>query len=241
MTDKYVYPYSLLEAKRLGELEEWRASFKRNQECAEAIDMAIREGFDGMHLPGDIAESACKEYGIDRVRWVLANTVQHGDYDGRYRPHNKEWAKETFIPRNRENDNTVDFVLKSHPELVNGLVDQYRRYYDSLGLFDQSHCEENSESMDFTGRVLALNPSVLKDDCKTPEDQLFYANVGGFGCKPGNHGKVMGRFLSDGEKTNFRRDDFIGIIKDECIPAWVSEKLSELSSFEDEEPGISMN
>lgn len=241
MKDKYVYPCSFAEAKHRSELDVWRTSHRLNKECAEAIDKAIREGFDGMHLPDDVAENVCKEYGIDRVRWVLANTVQHADYDGRYRPQNKEWAKSVFIPRNQENDHTTEFILKSHPEIVNGLVNQYRRYYDGLGLFDTSHCEENSRDMDFKDHVLVLNPSVLKDECKTPQDQLFYANVGGFGCKPGNYGKVMGQFLSDGEETHFHRDDFLGVLKDEYLPEWAAEKLAELSPpAEDEDTGMTM-
>ena len=223
--DKYVYPYSPVEAKRLGELNEWRASYRLNVECAKAIDKAVCEVFDGMYLPDDIAKNACKEYGIDRVRWVLSNTIQHADWDGRYRSENKEWAKKTYIPRDKEHDNTFDFILKTHPELVNSIANQYRRFYDALGLFDSSHCEENSGDMDFTGRVLVLKPSVLRDDCKTPEDQLFFADVGGFGCKPGDHGKVMGRFLSDGEETNFHRDDFIGVLKDEHLPDWVASRM----------------
>ena len=241
MADKNVYPYSSSEAKRLGELDEWRASHKANIECAAAIDKAVRDGFDGMNLPGDIAENACSEFGIDRVRWVLANTVQQADWDGRYRPNNKEWAKQTFIPRNKENDNTTDFVLQSHPELVNGLVNQYRRFYDSLHLFDSSHCIAGSRDMDYKGRVLILKPEILRDECKTPTDQLFYANVGGFGCTPGNHGKVMGEFLSDGESTNYHRDDFLGIIDDRYLPDWAKEKLEQLSApSEDEDSGMTM-
>lgn len=238
MRDKYVYLYSVTEAKRLGELNLWRDSHKLNKECAEAIDKSIREGFDGMHLKGNIAENACREFGIERVKWVLANTVQQGDYDGRYRPHNKEWAKETYIPRNKENDVTTEYILKSHPEIVNGLVDQYHRYYKSLNLFDKSHCQAGSIDMDYKGELLVLKPTILKDECKTPKDQLFYANVGGFGCSPGSHGKVMGEFLSDGEKTNFHRDDFIGIIKEECIPEWAADRLNEIQIDNLNEGGI---
>ena len=241
MADKYVYPYSSVEAKRLGELDEWRTSHRLNKECAAAIDKDVRERFDGLNLPGDVAENACREFDIDRVKWVLANTVQHADWDGRFRPHNKEWAAKTYIPRNAQNDNTTEFVLNSHPEIVNGLVDQYRRFYDSLNLFDKSHCTPGSCDMDYQGKVLILDPSILKDECKTPYDQLFYANVGGFGCKPDNHGKVMGTFLSDGEKTNFHRDDFLGIINEKYLPDWAKEKLAEFESpTEDQDEGMTM-
>lgn len=241
MADKYVYPYSREEAKRLGELDEWRASHKANKECTAAIDKAVRENFDGMHLPGDIAKNACREFGIDRVKWVLANTIQHADWDGRYRPHNKEWAKQTNIPRNKQNDTTTEFILQSHPEIVNGLVDQYRKFYDGLNLYDSSHCLDGSRDMDFQGHVLILKPEVLKDESKTPTDQLFYANVGGFGCQPGSYGKVMGEFLSDGEETNFHRDDFLGIVDEKYLPEWAKEKLAGLDSpTEDEDNGMTM-
>ena len=239
MTDKYVYPYSSTEARSLGELDEWRVSHQVNIACAAAIDKAVRENFDGMHLSSDIAENACREFGIDRVKWVLANTIQHADWDGRYRPDNKNWAKETYIPRGKENDNTTDFILQSHPEIVNGLVNQFRKYYDSLHLFDRSHCIAGSSDMDYSGQVLILKPEVLKDECRTPTDQLFYANVGGFGCTPGNHGKVMGEFLVDSEKTNFHRDDFIGIADEQYLPDWAKEKL-QINDEPEESGGMSM-
>lgn len=42
---------------------------------------------------------------------------------------------------------------------------------------------------------------------------------------------MFGQFLSDGEKTHFYREDFLGEIADEHIPKWARERLAEL--FED--------
>ena len=239
--DKYVYPYSIDEAKRLGELDLWRESHKVNIECKKGIEKAIADNFDGMHLNGDVAKNLCEEFGIDRVHLVLANTVQHALWDGRYRTENKEWAKDTYIPRNKENDRTTDYSVNSHPEIVNGLINQYKRYYQSLGLFNRSHCDPDSSNLDFNNRVLVVNPSLLKDEFKSPENQLFYANVGGFGCSPGSHGKVMGEFLNDGENTSYHRDDFIGVIKDEFLPEWAAEKLEEINAVpEQSDDGMTM-
>lgn len=107
-----------------------------------------------------------------------------------------------------------------------------------LGLFDFSHC---SEDADYAGKLLILKPSILKDDYKASDYQLFYAESG-FGCSPSASGrKVFGKFLKDGENTNFNRSDFLGVIKDECIPEWVAEKLAELEPpDEDESEGITM-
>ena len=94
---------------------------------------------------------------------------------------------------------------------------------------------------DYKGRLLVLKPTVLKESYRTSENQLFVAE-GGFGCSPNSRGrKVFGKFLIDGEETNFNRDDFFGIIKDECIPEWAAEKLAELEPpDQDESKGIIM-
>lgn len=48
-----LYPYTAKEARERGELELWRANFRTNCACAGAIELAIRKGFDGMHLSTD--------------------------------------------------------------------------------------------------------------------------------------------------------------------------------------------
>jgi len=58
---------------------------------------------------------------------------------------------------------------------------------------------------------------------------LFFA-TGVFGCSPTASGrKVFGYFLSDGEKAEFCRQDFIGAIADEFVPDWAREKLAAMS------------
>lgn len=102
--------------------------------------------------------------------------------------------------------------------------------------------EEFSMLKDRFAKLLVLKPTVLKESCRTSENQLFVAE-GGFGCSPNSRGrKVFGKFLIDGEETHFNREDFFGIIKNECIPEWAAEKLAELepSSDEDESEGITM-
>ncbi len=85
MDKKYVYPYSLLEAKRNGELEQYRESFRENVRCANAIKEAINQNFDGMHLNHDVAKPVITEFGYDRVNFVLANTLQQLEHDGKHK------------------------------------------------------------------------------------------------------------------------------------------------------------
>ncbi len=39
--------------------------------------------------------------------------------------------------------------------------------------------------------------------------------------------------LGDGETTRWNRSEFVGIIRDECLPDWAAEKLAELRQNHD--------
>ncbi|MBR2881133.1 MAG: DUF3849 domain-containing protein, partial [Prevotella sp.] len=85
----YLYLNSLREAKRYDEVPKWRESHKLNVACKDAIEEAIRNGFDGMHLDKDCAKGVIEDYGFKRVGWVLSNTIQQKNDDGRFSPYNK--------------------------------------------------------------------------------------------------------------------------------------------------------
>ena len=99
---KTVYRWSQDYAKKYGELEWWRESYKENCTCARAIEKAINENYKDNRLDTDSAQGIIAEYGWNRVQWVLANTIkQHAD-DGRFSPENKNWAEGFYMP---EDDN----------------------------------------------------------------------------------------------------------------------------------------
>lgn len=119
--------------------------------------------------------------------------------------------------------------MVSHPAVLDGFINLTRQAWLELRLYDQSHCiDTGSEPMDYTGKVLVVSPHWLKDQYKTPEFQLFYAE-GGFGCSPKASGrKVYGQFLYDGENTHLDRGDFVGVLKEEHLPEWAAQKLRDM-------------
>lgn len=147
-----------------------------------------------------------------------------------------------------DKENTWQYCVRSHPGLVNLFVSDTRRQWDKLGLYDGSQCDsERSGQLDYTDRILVLNPSVLKDECKAPQNQLFYATHGN-GCRPDSLGtKVFGFHVSDGEKTYYRRTDFVGALKEKLIPEWAKEntqkylEADDLADEPDEDGGMTMN
>ncbi|HIT33778.1 MAG TPA: DUF3849 domain-containing protein [Candidatus Faecousia intestinigallinarum] len=119
-----IYPYSAVYAREHGELEQYRASNRANLQCREAIEAAVREHFDGMHLSHDAAKGVIGTYGLDRVMLVLANTVQLQDWDGRYSRRNKEWAK--AIPDDNPDTVRCGYAVNSHPAVLDGFIDLVR-------------------------------------------------------------------------------------------------------------------
>ena len=175
---KPLYLYSLKEAAEWDEKDEWRESYLENCDCARAIERAIDEHYDGQRL-NSCAQEIIDRYGFDRVNFVLAATVRQGTHDGRYSEDNKKWSKRFSV---MDKENAWQYHVRSHTGLVNLFVADARRLWDKLGLFDGRHCENGSQ-VDYTDRIVVLDPSILKDECKTPQDQLFYAESGN-GCRP---------------------------------------------------------
>ena len=229
-----LYPYSHEVAKRDQEVGDWRASYNENVRCKTYLDQLIAKRFDGMRLGGEVIKDACGMFGIDRVKWVLANTVRHLRYDGRFRPENKQWANTLNIPRSPYNS---EFCLQSHPEIVNGLVNQYRRYVrEELGMFDNSHCLQNED--DFAEKLLILRPEFLSDERKDGRHQLFFGKFGN-GCKPDAMGhKVYGFMLDSEEETYFNRHDILGVADESKLPDWATEKLAQLREDVGESEGM---
>ena len=106
------------------EIPLWRESINENIRCKQAIEDAIRQSFDGMHLKPDCAEGVIQEFGYDRVEYVLANTLQQLSYDGRFSWSNQEWGENIEIPDDHRN---CEFCVGSHPAILDGFITEYRK------------------------------------------------------------------------------------------------------------------
>ncbi len=238
-----LYLYSLDTARHAGEVKDWRLSYRTNIECAKAIADAISRDYKNNTLDRDCAKTVIDIYGFNRVNYVLRNNLQQLSHDGRFSQKNKDWGDETFFDKSNLR---TEYLIKAHPVLLNGFIDEARDEWNKLGLFDTSHClDHNDENAKcYEGKVLVISPRVLKDEYKTPEDQLFYA-TGGFGCYPDKLGtKVFGFFLKDGEHTSWARNSFLGVINDEYLPDWARKKVEAYENnldSQDEDSGMTMS
>lgn len=116
-------------ARENGELSLYRISLRENCACKDAIEQAIRENFDGWHLNDAGAREVLKQYGVKRVNYVLANTVQIANWDVRYSTENRKWADSIPVagdPRDMSCSRDA-FVIRSHPAVLNGFISQVRK------------------------------------------------------------------------------------------------------------------
>ncbi len=88
-----VYKYPAAYARENNELEQYRASYKANVACKEAIETAIRDNYHDNCLGKEAVKQVADQFGYERMFYVLANTVQRKDWDGRISRDNKDWAK----------------------------------------------------------------------------------------------------------------------------------------------------
>ena len=122
-----LYRYHAGYARENGELEAYRASNKANVACKEAIEQAIRVHYSNNALdPAGVMEVEAA-FGMERMLYVLANTVQHSLWDARYCPPIKEWAKTIRIfedPHPAFDDSTNRYRINAHPGLIDLFIQQ---------------------------------------------------------------------------------------------------------------------
>ena len=81
-----------------------------------------------MYLGDDAVNQVVRQYGMERVGYILANTLHHKSYDGRFSPGNKEWAEQVSTPEHNADRMTfrTDWVVDSHPAILDGFVTMFR-------------------------------------------------------------------------------------------------------------------
>lgn len=123
----YYEPFSY--AKENDEVDLYRTSYRLNSECKQAIHEAIADNYDGMYLGDDAVSQVVQQYGMERVGYILANTLHHKSYDGRFSHSNKEWAEQVSTPEHNADRMTfrTDWVVDSHPAILDGFVTMFRK------------------------------------------------------------------------------------------------------------------
>ena len=115
-----VYRETFEFAQAHDEIEKYHASMEVNTACKEAIEAAIRGHYANNRFDSVPAvQEVVKQFGYDRMFYVLANSVQVFADDGRISRQNKEWAQ--TVPVVKENWGSF-VVSRCNPGLLNMFV-----------------------------------------------------------------------------------------------------------------------
>lgn len=149
-----VYQHTLTYAMEHAEVDDYLDSRRINIACKNAVEEAIDNHFDGMHLDSDVVEPVLKEYGQERLTYVLACTLQYKSWDGRFSRENKAWAESISVEENvnRGVDANTDYVVDSHPAVLDGFVNLARKKITEL-----EKEQEQGKAEPFIARYYVVN------------------------------------------------------------------------------------
>lgn len=172
-SDVPVYYESFGYAAENGEVDLYRISRQLNEECRNAIEEAIADNFDGMHLADDATKSVVEQFGMDRMGYILAYTLNYNNHDGRYSHSNKEWADIT-CKGERGNNIRTDWIVRSHPAVLNGFVDMYRK---ELAAEQQREPEKSFAQQFYVVTDLQTNPMQIEKFGNLDDTMSCYQQV----------------------------------------------------------------
>ena len=120
-----VYREAAMYAFEAGELSAYRTSMQANMDCKEAIEQTINDYYGNNRLAAESAvKSILEKFSPERVAYVLAQTIQQKDHDGRISPDCKEWAK----GMDGSPDHATQLIIDSvNPGLVSLFTEEFVR------------------------------------------------------------------------------------------------------------------
>lgn len=126
-----VYRFDFSHAREHGEVDTCRNSYRANIACRDALDEVMRNHYDGMRL--DVAPALAEveeEFSRERIVYVVANTIQIKDWDGRFSTYNKDWAGRIPVTQLLDGEGksrNYNFEMTLHSCLVDGLATYLRK------------------------------------------------------------------------------------------------------------------
>ncbi len=178
-SDVPVYYESFSYAAENGEVDLYRISRQLNEECRNAIEEAIADNFDGMHLADDATKSIVEQFGMERMGYILAYTLNYNNHDGRYSHSNKEWA-DTTCKGERGSNIRTGWIVRSHPAVLNGFVNMYRK---ELAVEQQREPEKPFVQQFYVVTDLQTNPMKIEKFGNLDDAMFCYQQVPNFHLK----------------------------------------------------------
>ncbi len=179
------------EAQEMGKRDQWRESFQENVACAKLMKEQISEHYKNNSLNTQaVLENVVEQFGVERTKMILANSIDYFSNDGRISNQNKEWAKEVQIPDNGinhthqyaiEQQGMIDMLARKmqaiEPELTQKMEQSNLIDITSISSSDLQKLMENDPKLAFNVQEAMdyMNINELLDQ-KLPQADLEYVN-----------------------------------------------------------------
>ena len=168
MPEAPIYRETANYAYEAGEMEAYRASLAANEKCRSAIEAAISSNYGDNRLNAEAAvKSVLEQFSPERVRYVLANTIQQKNFDGRIPQPLKEWAKSVEVCSENASRFLVD---KLNPGLTALFVDAFRQQTEPKKEVTSEKTEERDPEV-----VAWENDEITSIEVKTVEVKSPFA------------------------------------------------------------------
>ena len=140
-----VYREAAMYAFEAGELSAYRTSMQANMDCKEAIEQTINDYYGNNRLATESAvKSILEKFSPERVAYVLAQTIQQKDHDGRISPDCKEWAK----GMDGSPDHATQLIIDSvNPGLVSLFTEEFVRQTAISRAQEQAPAEQSKPAV----------------------------------------------------------------------------------------------
>ena len=138
----------------LVELECDMTNLQNNVACRLSIEEGIKANYDGWSLGKGFENDIIREHGMERVLYVLANTIREKMWDGRFSLENKKWAKEYQIPKDALNS---CFVVETHPAVLDGFINRVCKMQSRQNNVYYTRVTERGDYGDIGCRAIILN------------------------------------------------------------------------------------
>ncbi len=163
------------------ELELWRASHKENlafKQLFEGEETGLSAwAYDGFYVDrdGSYTKSIIEQFGFERTIYMLANTVRHKEYDGRFSHDIKVWANS--ICEGTPPEITRQYILdRTNPGILDIVAKRVRKMYDEFQLYEKS--SETVKELD-SERVRDLFSKVLNWIAEMEDGANLYETLHG--------------------------------------------------------------
>ena len=180
-----IYKENFAYAQAHEEWAQYNASMDINVACKEAIEAAVREHYaDNRLYSVPAVHEVVKQFGYDRMFYVLAYSVQQFDYDGRISRKNKEWARETpfaedqqrrYFAVSRCNPGLLDIFVTTalHEHLLSQPLKRADIKAEASRILEQLRAEQEPNSPHGTHFMAQVSPDFLARANTKDHDRLI--------------------------------------------------------------------